>query len=147
MKILLTDVSADPGPATRQALAEIAATSLGTVEAVAVSAVTGQGLDELRAALGRLTSGLRSASSSQAADRGTAGRGEFCAAPGHGELRGQPGQHRRVRQPDDQQQRNSMAAHDHSMHSASNFSQWPCACKIMSATSRTPPWPPLALVT
>jgi selenocysteine-specific elongation factor len=63
---------ADPGPATRRALAEIAATSLGTVEAVPVSAVTGQGLDELRAALGRLVSGLRGASSLQAADPGTA---------------------------------------------------------------------------
>ena len=49
---------ADPGPATRQAVAEIARTSLGTVEAVPVSAVTGQGLDELRAALGRLTAAL-----------------------------------------------------------------------------------------
>src|SRR3954454_9025008 len=45
---------ADPGPATAQALDEIAATSLGTVETVAVSPVTGAGLDELRAALDRL---------------------------------------------------------------------------------------------
>jgi selenocysteine-specific elongation factor len=50
---------ADPGPATRQALAEIARTSLGQVEAVPVSAVTGQGLDELRGALTRLASRLR----------------------------------------------------------------------------------------
>ena len=49
---------ADPGPATRQALAEIARTSLGAIEAVPVSAVTGQGLDELRSALGRLVAGL-----------------------------------------------------------------------------------------
>jgi selenocysteine-specific elongation factor len=49
---------ADPGPATHQALAEIAHTSLGDVEAIAVSAVTGEGLDELRAALGRLTAAL-----------------------------------------------------------------------------------------
>src|SRR6516164_6341072 len=42
---------ADPGPAIRWALAKIAATSLGTVEAVAVSSVTGAGLPELRAAL------------------------------------------------------------------------------------------------
>jgi selenocysteine-specific elongation factor len=49
---------ADPGPATGQAVAEIARTSLGRVEAVPVSAVTGQGLDELRAALGRLTAAL-----------------------------------------------------------------------------------------
>jgi selenocysteine-specific elongation factor len=52
---------ADPGPATRQALAEIRATSLGAVEAVPVSAVTGQGLGELRAALGRLVAALRQA--------------------------------------------------------------------------------------
>jgi selenocysteine-specific elongation factor len=50
---------ADPEPATRQALAEIARTSLGTVEAIGVSAVTGQGLDELRAALVRLVASLR----------------------------------------------------------------------------------------
>jgi selenocysteine-specific elongation factor len=49
---------ADPGPATRRARAEIARTSLGAVEAVPVSAVTGQGLDELRAALGRLAAAL-----------------------------------------------------------------------------------------
>ncbi|MER7892816.1 selenocysteine-specific translation elongation factor [Micromonospora sp. NPDC094482] len=45
---------ADPGPATARARKEIAATSLGAVEAVAVSAVTGAGLPELRAALDRL---------------------------------------------------------------------------------------------
>ena len=50
---------ADPDPATRQALAEIARTSLGSVEAVAVSAVTGAGLDDLRAALARLAAALR----------------------------------------------------------------------------------------
>jgi selenocysteine-specific elongation factor len=49
---------ADPGPATRQATAEIAATSLGTVEAVAVSAVTGAGLTALRDALARLAARL-----------------------------------------------------------------------------------------
>jgi selenocysteine-specific elongation factor len=49
---------ADPGPATRQALDMIAATSLGTVEAVAVSAVTGAGLPELRAALVALVASL-----------------------------------------------------------------------------------------
>lgn len=49
---------ADPRPATRRALAEIARTSLGTVEAVSVSAVTGEGLDELRAALARLAGSL-----------------------------------------------------------------------------------------
>ena len=54
---------ADPGPATRQALAEIAPTSLGRVEAVSVSAVTGEGLDQLRAALGRLVSALPESSS------------------------------------------------------------------------------------
>ncbi|HEX6448987.1 MAG TPA: selenocysteine-specific translation elongation factor [Trebonia sp.] len=45
---------ADPGPASRQALARIAKTSLGQVEAVAVSAVSGMGMDEARAALARL---------------------------------------------------------------------------------------------
>jgi selenocysteine-specific elongation factor len=49
---------ADPGPAIRRALAKIAATSLGTVEAVAVSSVTGAGLPELRAALARLAAAL-----------------------------------------------------------------------------------------
>ncbi|WP_405089499.1 selenocysteine-specific translation elongation factor [Micromonospora sp. NBC_01392] len=49
---------ADPGPATARARAEIAATSLGEVEAVAVSAVTGAGLPELRAALDRLVARL-----------------------------------------------------------------------------------------
>ena len=49
---------ADPGPALRRATAEIAATSLGAVEAIAVSAVTGAGLPDLRAALARLASGL-----------------------------------------------------------------------------------------
>ena len=49
---------ADPAPATRRALAELARTSLGTVDAVAVSAVTGTGLPELSAALARLAGGL-----------------------------------------------------------------------------------------
>jgi selenocysteine-specific elongation factor len=49
---------ADPAPAVRQARAEIAATSLGAVEAVAVSGVTGAGLPELRAALDRLAGRL-----------------------------------------------------------------------------------------
>ncbi|AEV86632.1 selenocysteine-specific elongation factor [Actinoplanes sp. SE50] len=49
---------ADPGAATAVARAEIAATSLGAVEAVPVSAVTGAGLPELRAALDRLVGGL-----------------------------------------------------------------------------------------
>src|SRR5215472_5233204 len=49
---------ADPGPATRQALAEIAKTSLGAVQAVAVSPVTGAGMDELRAELARLAAAL-----------------------------------------------------------------------------------------
>ncbi|BBH71688.1 selenocysteine-specific translation elongation factor [Actinoplanes sp. OR16] len=64
---------ADPRPATEQALAEIARTSLGLaanraagegaaggrgVEAVAVSGLTGAGLPELRAALQRLTARL-----------------------------------------------------------------------------------------
>ncbi|MGW1452657.1 selenocysteine-specific translation elongation factor [Micromonospora sp. NPDC002411] len=49
---------ADPGPATARARAEIAATSLGAVPAVAVSGLTGAGLPELRAALDRLAAGL-----------------------------------------------------------------------------------------
>jgi selenocysteine-specific elongation factor len=49
---------ADPGPASRQARAELARTSLGPVEAVPVSAVTGQGLDDLRAALVGLVAAL-----------------------------------------------------------------------------------------
>ncbi|MFG2065158.1 selenocysteine-specific translation elongation factor [Micromonospora sp. NPDC048871] len=49
---------ADPGPALHRARAELTATSLRAVEAVAVSAVTGAGLPELRAALDRLAAGL-----------------------------------------------------------------------------------------
>ena len=49
---------ADPGPATRQALDRISRTSLGAVPAVAVSAVTGAGLPELRDALSRLVATL-----------------------------------------------------------------------------------------
>jgi selenocysteine-specific elongation factor len=49
---------ADPGPAMRQALDHLARSSLGRVEAVAVSAVTGEGLPELRAALVRLVASL-----------------------------------------------------------------------------------------
>jgi selenocysteine-specific elongation factor len=49
---------ADPAPATRQALEQISRTSLGPVEAVAVSAVTGAGLPDLRAALARLVASL-----------------------------------------------------------------------------------------
>ena len=49
---------ADPGPATAQALAEFARTSLGEVETVAVSAPAGTGMDELRAALDRLLTRL-----------------------------------------------------------------------------------------
>ncbi|MGC4869199.1 selenocysteine-specific translation elongation factor [Micromonospora sp. DT53] len=49
---------ADPGPAIAHARAEIAATSLGAVPAVAVSGLTGAGLPELRAALDRLAAQL-----------------------------------------------------------------------------------------
>ncbi|MCG5455767.1 selenocysteine-specific translation elongation factor [Micromonospora sp. PSH03] len=49
---------ADPGPATARARAEIAETSLGAVPAVAVSGLTGAGLPQLRAALGRLAAQL-----------------------------------------------------------------------------------------
>ena len=49
---------ADPEAALAQARAEISPTSLGDVAAVAVSGATGQGLADLRAALGRLTARL-----------------------------------------------------------------------------------------
>ncbi|MEV4388929.1 selenocysteine-specific translation elongation factor [Micromonospora sp. NPDC049580] len=49
---------ADPAPAAERARAEIAASSLGAVETVAVSGLTGAGLPELRAALERLTARL-----------------------------------------------------------------------------------------
>ena len=49
---------ADPAPVLEQAKLKIADTSLGEVEAVAVSALTGQGLPELTAALGRLVARL-----------------------------------------------------------------------------------------
>ncbi|HEX4090866.1 MAG TPA: SelB C-terminal domain-containing protein [Trebonia sp.] len=63
---------ADPAPATRQALAEIAQTSLGQVEAIAVSAVTGQGLDDLRAAIARLLARLAEDATFAASDPSTA---------------------------------------------------------------------------
>jgi selenocysteine-specific elongation factor len=49
---------ADPSAALAQARAEIARTSLGDVDAIAVSGATGQGLPELRAALGTLAARL-----------------------------------------------------------------------------------------
>jgi selenocysteine-specific elongation factor len=49
---------ADPGPALAEAHEELAATGLRPVAAVAVSAVTGAGLDELRAALEKLVTTL-----------------------------------------------------------------------------------------
>ena len=49
---------ADPAEARRQALGRLAATSLGDVEAVTVSARTGQGLPALREALDRLAAQL-----------------------------------------------------------------------------------------
>jgi selenocysteine-specific elongation factor len=49
---------ADPAPAMAFARERLARTPMGDVEAVAVSAVTGAGLDELRAALARLVAGL-----------------------------------------------------------------------------------------
>jgi selenocysteine-specific elongation factor len=52
---------ADPGPALRDAAGRLARTSLGEVEQVAVSAVTGQGLPALLGALGRLAGGLPAA--------------------------------------------------------------------------------------
>jgi selenocysteine-specific elongation factor len=49
---------ADPAPALRDAGERIRSTSLGRVDAIAVSGVTGQGLPELRAALDRLAAAL-----------------------------------------------------------------------------------------
>ncbi len=49
---------ADPGPAAAAAASRIAATSLGLVECVAVSSVTGEGLPKLITALDRLAAGL-----------------------------------------------------------------------------------------
>jgi selenocysteine-specific elongation factor len=49
---------ADPGPALVQAREQLRASSLGDVEAVAVSGATGQGLDELRLALDRVVARL-----------------------------------------------------------------------------------------
>jgi len=49
---------ADPGPAREAAAEQIAATSLGKVESVAVSAVTGEGLADLLAGLARMASAL-----------------------------------------------------------------------------------------
>ncbi|MGH3729020.1 MAG: selenocysteine-specific translation elongation factor [Micromonosporaceae bacterium] len=57
LAVTRTDL-ADPTDATAQAQAEIAATSLGQVDAVAVSAPAGTGLDQLRAALDRLVARL-----------------------------------------------------------------------------------------
>ncbi len=49
---------ADPGPVLTDAVARMAVTSLGAVPAVAVSSVTGAGLDELRTELSRLAAAL-----------------------------------------------------------------------------------------
>ncbi|MFZ5850704.1 MAG: selenocysteine-specific translation elongation factor, partial [Actinomycetota bacterium] len=49
---------ADPGPAAAQATAALAGSTLADPEVVPVSAVTGAGLDRLRAALDRLVAGL-----------------------------------------------------------------------------------------
>ncbi len=49
---------ADPGPATAEAREHLRRSSLGEVQAVAVSGRTGEGVPELRAALDRLVAGL-----------------------------------------------------------------------------------------
>ena len=49
---------ADPAPATAEALEHLAMSSLGAVDAVAVSGTTGAGLDALRAALDRTVASL-----------------------------------------------------------------------------------------
>ena len=63
-----------PGTGAAAGRPQVAGTSLGGVEAVAVSAVTGQGLPELTAALGRLTARLPEA--------GPAGRAFGCGWTG-----------------------------------------------------------------
>ncbi|HVE64834.1 MAG TPA: selenocysteine-specific translation elongation factor, partial [Mycobacteriales bacterium] len=55
---------ADPAPAMDQALKRIRATSLGEIEAVAVSGVTGAGVDDLREALRRMVRRLPSPNTS-----------------------------------------------------------------------------------
>jgi len=52
---------ADPGPALREAAARIRGSSLGQVDGLAVSGVTGQGMPELRAALAALAGRLPAA--------------------------------------------------------------------------------------
>lgn len=49
---------ADPGPATEQTVARLAATSLAGIPSVSVSGATGQGIDALRAALDDLAASL-----------------------------------------------------------------------------------------
>ena len=49
---------ADPGPATAQAREQLQGSSLGDMEAVAVSGLTGEGVPQLAEALGRLTQRL-----------------------------------------------------------------------------------------
>jgi selenocysteine-specific elongation factor len=49
---------ADPGPATEQTLSRLASTSLAGIAAVSVSGATGQGIDDLRAALDDLIASL-----------------------------------------------------------------------------------------
>ena len=51
---------ADPGPVAAESRRRLAGTSLGAVDVVAVSAVTGDGLSAVRAALGRLVKALPS---------------------------------------------------------------------------------------
>jgi selenocysteine-specific elongation factor len=57
LAVTRSDLAA-PGPALAEATDRIGASSLGSVEAVAVSGATGAGLDELRAALDRLVATL-----------------------------------------------------------------------------------------
>jgi selenocysteine-specific elongation factor len=95
---------ADPEPALRRARAELAATSLAGAQAVAVSAVTGAGLPELRRALGQLAGSLpvpdpagpqrhggdrHAAGRDRAHGRGTAA--DAVAAPGAGTRHRVPG--------------------------------------------------------
>ena len=65
---------ADPGPASREARAELARSSLGAVEVVSVSAVTGAGMADLRSALTRLVAALGAGSGQPPAEQARSGQ-------------------------------------------------------------------------
>ena len=82
---------ADPGPAMRQALDHISRTSLGAVPAVAVSAVTGAGLPDLRDALERLVAALPVPDPPPRSGSGSTGRSASGAAAPSSPARCRPG--------------------------------------------------------